>query len=78
MTYEWNHPLGAIVTSLIGQGGLQLAFLHEHRVLDWQFLDTMVQDEDPGSLGFGGYRLPEHQAEKCALMFSLMATKPKL
>jgi hypothetical protein len=60
------------------QAGLQLAFLHEHKVLDWQFMDTMVRDGDGDSLGFGGYRLPPHQADTCALMFSLLATKPSL
>ena len=44
-THEWNHPLGLIVTELIN-AGLILEFLHEHRELDWQFLDTMTKASD--------------------------------
>ena len=51
----------ACVIAVIAQGGLRLSFLHEHKVLDWQFMGTMVKDEDASSLGFGGYRLPAHQ-----------------
>ena len=44
-TYEWNHPLGAIVTALIQEAGLTIEFVHEHQSLDWKMLDFMERDE---------------------------------
>jgi hypothetical protein len=39
--------------------------LHEHKVLDWQMIDTMVKDDEAeASTGFGGYRWPEHQVRE--------------
>ena len=80
-TFEWNHSLGEIITALIQEAGLRLEFVHEHQTLDWQMLDHMERDErgegrEEGELGFGGWRLPPHQAPRCPLMFSLRATKP--
>ena len=43
--YEWNHPLGAIVTALIQEAGLTIEFVHEHQSLDWKMLDFMERDE---------------------------------
>eukprot|EP01048_Picozoa_sp_COSAG05_P004398 COSAG05_NODE_235_length_13191_cov_7.667354_6_plen_312_part_00 len=74
-TFEWNHPLGAIVTALIQEGGLTIEFVHEHKTLDWEMLDFMERDESLAELGFGGYRLPPHQTENCPLMFSIRARK---
>ena len=74
-THEWNHSIGEIVTALIAEAGLQLEFLHEHKTLDWQMIDTMVQDDDDRSLGFGGFRWPPHQVNLCPMMFSIRATK---
>ena len=74
-THEWNHPLGAIITSLVGPGGLHLCFCREHQDIDWQFMDHMVQRE--GHHGrFGGWELPAHQRNRCPLMYSLLARKP--
>lgn len=78
VTHEWNHSLGEIVTALLMEASLQLEFLHEHKQLDWQMIDTMVKGEDSESLGFGGYRWPEHQRNLCPMMFSIRATKPRL
>ena len=88
-TYEWSHGLGEIVTALIQDGGLTIEFVHEHRSIDYKLLDHMTRDrhhDDDGQsvdvnaagreLGFGGWRLPAHQAELCPLMFSLRAIKP--
>eukprot|EP01052_Picozoa_sp_SAG31_P009242 SAG31_NODE_482_length_15056_cov_5.057364_6_plen_280_part_00 len=47
-THEWNHPLGLIVTELIN-AGLVIEFLHEHKELDWRFLDTMRRASDDSS-----------------------------
>lgn len=70
-THEWNHPLGDIVTSLI-EAGLVLEFLHEHKELGWQFLDTM----EPAGAEGGEFRLPPHQQDWVPCMFSLRAFKP--
>ena len=77
VTHEWNHSLGEIITALLTEG-MQLEFLHEHDVLDWQMIDTMAKAEDSESTGFGGYRWPEHQRNLCPMMFSIRATKPNL
>jgi SAM-dependent methyltransferase len=77
-THEWSHPLGAIITALVHDGGLQVEFVHEHKTIDWQFMDHMVRDSAScyEALGFGGWRLPPHLEDRCPLMFSLRALKP--
>ena len=74
---QFNLP-GDIVTALLREGGLQLEFLHEHNVLDWQITGTVVKDEEIEGAGFGDYRWPQHQRDLCPTMFSIRATKPCL
>ena len=73
-THEWNHPLGSIITALIQQGGLQLQFCHEHKDIDFQFMDHMTQKEEHHGR-FGGWQLPSHLRDRCPLMYSLLARK---
>jgi SAM-dependent methyltransferase len=42
-TYEWLHPLGAIVTALI-EAGLTLRWLHEHDAVPWRMFELLVED----------------------------------
>ena len=66
-TYEWNHPLGEVVSAVI-EAGLTLEFLHEHDYTlfpRWPFLEKT---------GFDTYRLPEG-TPKLPLMYSLRARK---
>ena len=66
-TVEWQHPLGEIVTAVIG-AGLRLEFLHEHDHTlfpRWPFLEAD---------GKGAYRFPAGQP-KLPLMFSLRAVR---
>lgn len=67
-TYEWNHPIGEIVTSLI-DAGLRLDFLHEHPEITWMAFPFLV----PGRRG--QYRMPDDRPN-FPLSFSLKATKP--
>lgn len=81
--YEWNHGLGEIVTALL-DAGLRLEFLHEHREVPWQALPWMEPVGDGPGGADGQYqsgrmwRLPAHQRELVPLMYSLLATKPRL
>jgi 2-polyprenyl-3-methyl-5-hydroxy-6-metoxy-1,4-benzoquinol methylase len=66
-TYEWNHPLGEVVSAVI-EAGLTLEFLHEHDYTlfpRWPFLEKT---------GFDTYRLPEG-TPRLPLMYSLRARK---
>ncbi len=66
-TYEWNHPLGEVVSAVISSG-LALELLHEHDYTlfpRWPFLEKS---------GFDTYRLPEG-TPKLPLMYSLRARK---
>eukprot|EP00466_Bigelowiella_natans_P010173 jgi/Bigna1/64957/fgenesh1_kg.91_\ len=67
-TYEWNHSLFEIIQALI-DAGFTIQKVQEHRMLDWKFMESMVKGDD------GFYRLPEHQRNRCALMFTIMAQK---
>ena len=67
-TYEWNHGIGEIMTSLLDQG-LEIDLFEEHRSLLWKGLHHMVEGDD------GMWRLPEHQADLAPLMYSLRARK---
>src|SRR5262245_5288844 len=49
--YNWIHPLGDLVTSLIASG-LTLDWLHEHDAVPWQMFEAVVND------GSGLYRWP--------------------
>ena len=42
-TYEWIHPLGKVVTSLL-DAGLTLKWLHEHDSVPWRMFDQLVRD----------------------------------
>jgi SAM-dependent methyltransferase len=68
VTYEWNHPLGEVVTSLI-EAGLELRHLHEFpytRGLSFPFLE---EGED------GRQRVRGHEHDY-PLSFSLRAERP--
>ncbi len=68
VTYEWNHPLGEVVTSLI-EAGLELEHLHEFPYthgLRYPFLE-----ESPD----GWLRIRGHE-EDYPLSFSLRARRP--
>ena len=67
-TYEWNHSLGDVVSSVV-EAGLVLEFLHEHDYTlfpRWPFLEKS---------GFDTYRLPAGMP-KLPLMYSLLARRP--
>lgn len=66
-TFEWAHPLGEIVTSLI-QAGLKVEFLHEHNFSVYQQFPWLREGTD------GLFRQPEGR-EWMPLMFSLRARK---
>ncbi len=69
-TYEWNHPIGEVVSAAIS-AGLSLDFLHEHDYTlfpRWPILEKS---------GFDTYRLPEG-VPKVPLMYSLRARKPEV
>jgi SAM-dependent methyltransferase len=51
-TYEWLHPLGEVVSALIG-AGLTLRWLHEHDSVAWRMFEVLVKD------GQGMYRWPD-------------------
>jgi SAM-dependent methyltransferase len=67
-SYEWQHPLGTVVTALV-DAGLRIEFLHEHPFTlfpRWPFL----QRTDDGS-----FVLPPGMPD-LPLMYSLRAVKP--
>jgi SAM-dependent methyltransferase len=67
--YEWQHPLGEIVTALI-TAGLRIEFLHEHAFSVYEQLPFLQPD------GKGYWHFPEGK-QPIPLMFSLKAIKPK-
>jgi SAM-dependent methyltransferase len=66
-TIEWQHPLGEIVSSVIG-AGLTVEFLHEH---DWTLMERWPFLEKHG---VGEFRMPEGQP-RLPLMFTLRARR---
>ena len=50
-TYQYAHPLGAIVSALL-EAGLTLEFLHEHQAVPWRMFAALIEDAD------GLYRWP--------------------
>lgn len=44
-SYEWQHPMGEIVTAL-ADASLRIDFLHEHPMLVWQNTPDMVRGDD--------------------------------
>lgn len=65
-TYEWMHPLGQIVSSLIA-AGLAVEWLHEHDSVPWPMFRSLVED------GQGMYRWPDRPW--LPLAFSLRAVR---
>lgn len=66
-TYEWNHPLGDVVTALV-RAGLTIEEVKEYDACAWQALPFMVQrDEHWWTLPDGRPRLP--------FSYSIVATK---
>ena len=41
--YNWIHPLGDVVTSLIASG-MSLEWLHEHDAVPWRMFKILVKD----------------------------------
>jgi len=69
LSYQWMHPLGDVVTSLI-DAGLRIEFLHEHDFTlyrRWPFLELDPERPDHYRLPQGTPRLP--------LIYSLRAGK---
>jgi len=64
--YNWLHPLGDVVTSLIA-AGMTLDWLHEHDAVTWQMFRILVKD------AAGLYRWPDRPW--LPLAFSLRATR---
>jgi SAM-dependent methyltransferase len=64
--YNWIHPLGDIVTSLIASG-MTLDWLHEHDAVPWRMFRILVKDAS------GLYRWPDRPW--LPLAFSLAATR---
>ena len=68
LTYEWNHPLGEVVSAVIS-AGFTVELLNEYDYTmfpRWPFLEKS---------GFDTYRLPEGKP-RLPLMYSLRARKP--
>jgi SAM-dependent methyltransferase len=65
-TYEWLHPISAIVSALL-RAGMSIDMLHEHAELPWQMFRCLVSDGD------SMYRWPDRPW--LPLAFSLQATK---
>jgi hypothetical protein len=67
-TWEWIHPLGKVVTSLL-DAGLALNWLHEHDSVPWRMFDQLVRDPT------GMYRWPDRPW--LPLAYSLRAERSK-
>ena len=67
-TFQFEHPLGDIVTSLI-DAGLRIEFLHEFPFTAFQAVPDLQKADD------GYFHLPE-DSPQIPLLFSLRATKP--
>jgi SAM-dependent methyltransferase len=65
-SHGWHHPIGGIVTALVG-AGLSIEFLHEHPWATFARFDAMEADEE------GRWRLPDLDHE-LPMTFSLKAT----
>lgn len=66
VTYEWNHGMGEIITSLIDVG-LRIEFLHEQRTSVIGMLPVMIETEE-------GWTLPE-KVDRVPMMYSIKAIK---
>jgi len=65
-TYNWIHPIGVLVTNLIG-AGMTLDWLHEHDAVTWRMFACLVED------AAGLYRWPDKSW--LPLAFSLLTTR---
>ena len=65
-TYNWIHPLGELITSLIASG-LTLDWLHEHDSVTWRMFECLTKDAQ------GLFRWPDKPW--LPLSFSLLATR---
>jgi SAM-dependent methyltransferase len=65
-SFEWNHPLGDVVSALAG-AGLRIVMLHEYDFTVSPGWDVLRRSSD------GSYRLPEG-VPSLPLMYSLLAT----
>lgn len=70
VTYEWHHPLSAIVQAVL-DAGLVLTRLHEDDGLDWSFAPWMERGAD------GRYRFPATQRRSVPTEFTLEAMLPR-
>ena len=68
-TYEWNHGLGEIFTSL-RTAGLAVTDFVEHREVEWSGHPLITEGDD------GWFRLPPHLRDHLPLMYSIKAFKP--
>ncbi len=68
LSYEWPHPIGSVVTSLI-EAGLRIEFLHEFDFTLWARWPFLERNEA------GEYHLPAGMP-RLPLMYSLRASKP--
>ena len=66
-THTWIHPLGDVITGLIG-AGLRLDWLREHDAVTWQMFKQLVEGDD------GAFRWPDKPW--LPLAYSLKATRP--
>jgi len=69
VTFEWQHTLGEIVTSLT-DAGLRIEFLHEFPFCAWEIFPFTVRGAD------GYYRIRDG-GDLIPLLFSVRATKPR-
>ena len=67
--YNFPHGLGEIINALI-KAGLQIEFVHEHKVIPDQVFPFLVRGKD------GFYRMPEGRENHLPLMHSIRAHKP--
>jgi SAM-dependent methyltransferase len=65
-TYNWIHPVGAVVTDLIA-AGMRLDWLHEHDAVAWRMFECLTEGAD------GLFRWPDKPW--LPLAFSLQATR---
>lgn len=70
--YNYPHGLGETVTAL-ASAGLQIEFVHEHKVVHWQAFPMMVKVEGDKGL----WKMPEGKEDILPLMHSIKAHKPE-
>jgi 2-polyprenyl-3-methyl-5-hydroxy-6-metoxy-1,4-benzoquinol methylase len=73
VTYEWNHPIGEVVTALIA-AGLRLEFLHEFAYGTYRQFPQMVPDARRSEPGLP-YWVLRDRPERVPLVYSLCAVK---